>query len=416
MNTEKDTQGCNLKQWLYVVLCALAIFSTIPVARGFQRFISNTVGREFFNYFVISVICTGLILLLYLFIFKLKIKSPSQYFWLVICAGIYFLLNSSLNKAPEEGIHILEYGLLSYLTFRALSHNIRDYTIYPTAGLFVLLVGIIDEFLQWLMPERYWGFNDVRLNGLAGGIFLLALWKGIKPKVISQQVQKTSIRIFAGILTVNLILLGLCLSNTPEAVKFYTAPFKALSWLRIEEPMAEYGYKHEDPEIGVFYSRFTLKALKGIDSDRGEHYGKIMSKEIKPGYTFNQLIKTYNPCTNPFLYEFATHLFRRNDDFDELAKADNQHEIIRKSNIVFRENLIIEKYFRNTVKHSGLAWPGEKVNNLKKTALLQNEDYISNAGQLITAFTQKTALIIIFIVLIVVWTALQLWGKISDAD
>ncbi len=111
-----------------------------------------------------------------------------------------------------------------------------------TAVLFVLFVGTTDEFLQWMMPRRYWDFRDVGFNMLGGGIFLLAIWKGIKPKIISEPVRKLSIRMLTGIIIVNLIFLGLCLSNTPSSVKRYTDALNILSWLKNEEPMTEFGY------------------------------------------------------------------------------------------------------------------------------------------------------------------------------
>jgi hypothetical protein len=100
----------------------------------------------------------------------------------------------------------------------------------------------MDEFLQWMMPERYWGFKDVGLNILAGGIFLLALWKGIKPKIICMPVRKISVKMLTGIISVDLIFWGVCLSNTPDLVNHYTSTFGILSWLRNEEPMIKSSY------------------------------------------------------------------------------------------------------------------------------------------------------------------------------
>ena len=49
-----------------------------------------------------------------------------------------------------------------------------------------------------------------------------------------------SLKMLCGIISLNLLVLGLCLSNTPETVNNYTSIFESLSWLRNEEPITEF--------------------------------------------------------------------------------------------------------------------------------------------------------------------------------
>ncbi len=406
----------NLKEWLWVLLCSAGIFSAVPAARDIQIFVYNTAGKEFFTYIVLSVVGIGLALLLYSFIFRLKVKKVSQYVWLLLCAGLYLYFTLKLKEHPEEAFHFLEYGLLSYFFFRALSQKIRDITVYITAALFVLLVGTLDESLQWATPRRVWDYKDIGLNLLAGGIFLLGIWKGIKPEMICKPVRKKSVTILTGILTVNLLLIGLCLSNTPASVNRYAGTISALSWLQNEEPMTEYGYRHNDPEIGILYSRFTLEDLRNIDLINGETSGKILFENIDDELKYEDFIRVYNQTTNPFLYELAVHLSRRNNSFYDLNEADSQYNNTELANTAFRENLIAEKYFGNTLRHSGLAWPDQIVNELKEKASLSKEDYISNAGsEIITSFSLNAAWTAIVAALIVVWIAGWFWKGRLDA-
>jgi len=189
---------------------------------------------------VLFVIISGLTASLYFLIFRLKVKNFTQYFWLIASGGLYVYFTLQLKEHPEEAIHFLEYGLLSFFIFKALSHRIRDWTIYIITILFVSLVGITDEFIQWLLPSRVWDYRDAGINALAAGIFMLLVWQGIKPKIISSPVQKISLKMLCGIISLNLLFLGLCLSNTPETVNNYTSIFESLSWLRDEEPMTEF--------------------------------------------------------------------------------------------------------------------------------------------------------------------------------
>lgn len=247
--TAKNIHGWDLKLWLWVFLCSTAIFFTIPLARSIQKFTSDTVGREFFTYSVLFVISAALSTLLYFLFFKLKIKSISQYIWLFFCGGSYVYFTLLLKENPEESVHLLEYGLLAFFVFRALNRRIRDWTVYSTAALMVSFIGTVDEFIQWMMPGRYWDYRDVGINAVAGSLFLLAVCKGIRPDTVSGPSGKFSVRILVGAITLNLVFLGLCLSNTPDMVNTYTSKFTGLSWLRNEEPMAEYGHKYKNYNI-----------------------------------------------------------------------------------------------------------------------------------------------------------------------
>jgi len=238
----KIFKNWNRKEWLWTLLYALIIFFTIPVSRKIQGFIYNLFGRQFFTYSVIFVVICGLAVFLCFFIFKLKIKNISQYVWIFICAGLYIYFTIRLKRYPEEATHLIEYGLLSYFVFKALSHRIHDWTVYITTILIVSFIGTIDEAIQWMTPRRYWDFRDVGINILGGVILQFTIWKGIKPDVINKPLKKLSLKILIIVFTVDVIVLGLCLSNTPKAVNSYTAVFQSLSWLRTEEPMSKFGF------------------------------------------------------------------------------------------------------------------------------------------------------------------------------
>jgi hypothetical protein len=178
--------------------------------------------------------------------------------------------------------------------------------------------------------------------------------------------------------------------------------------------MSDYGYIHKDPEIGTFYSRLTLEQLKKIDLTNGESYGRNLPQDISSEMIHKELIEIYNPYTNPFLYEFLIHLFRRNTSLDKLEDINVPFEKIRRSNITFRENLLVEKYFSNTLKHSMYAWSDEEVEELKETASLWKGDYKSTVGRMLTLFSLKWILAVIFITLVIVWVSAEFWKKRLD--
>ena len=416
LNNKKETDRRNSRSWFWVLLCIIGIYSTIPLARSVQKFVYNNIGREFFTYAVFFVIFAATAALLYLFIFRLKIKKISQYCWLLLSAGLCIYYTIQLRTHPEEAIHILEYGLLSLLIFRALSHRVRDWSIYITVVLSVSFIGTMDEFIQWMMPQRYWGIEDVKINTLAAAIFQLAVWKGIRPEVISEPVKKNSVMLLLGVATLNILFLGFCFSNTPDVVNCYTSISKNLSWLRSEEPMTEYGYKYRDPAIGIFYSRLSLEEIMEIDRNNGKAYGETILKDLNSGKTFGYLLTIYTPYTNPFLYEFSIHAGRLINNLGKLRETDNPDKKIEISNIIYRENLIIENLFKTTFRYSMPGWSDKQIKDLEKTAGMWKDDYTSMAGgKIITSFTLKTVWISMAAALIILWTSGIVWTRRLDS-
>jgi hypothetical protein len=247
------------------------------MARQVQKYVRDTIGMEYFTYMVLSIVLLLFAVLLYFFIFRLNIKLKSQYAWLIMSSGAYIYTTLQLRRYPEEAVHLLEFGLLSYFLFRAFSHRIRDWTVYITTSLCVLFIGMIDEFIQWVIPGRIWDYRDIGINALAGVYFVLAVGKGIKPEIICKPVKRTSVKILVGITTIILLFLGLCLSNTPDSVNRYTELFHGLSWLRLEEPMTKYGFGSKGPEIGPFYSHMTLDKLRDINTNKAGNFFTLFS-------------------------------------------------------------------------------------------------------------------------------------------
>jgi VanZ family protein len=238
---ERNSQQWDWKLWFQAFLCIAAILCTVPAARSIQKFVYTSIGRSYITYAILFLIVSGLIALFSVLVFKLKTKNISQYIWLFLISGIYVYFTLRLSPIPEEAAHFVEYGLLTFFVFRALSHRIRDKSVYVTTILFVTFAGITDEFLQWLLPSRIWDYRDIGFNVVAAALFILIVWKAIRPKEIGQPLQKISLRLLSGIITMNLVFLGFCLSNTPDIVALYTARFNGLSWLQHEEAMTRSG-------------------------------------------------------------------------------------------------------------------------------------------------------------------------------
>lgn len=344
--------------WLWVGLCILAIFCVVPTARTIQKFVSSRWGRSAFGYAVLAAVAASFLALLFVLASRRKIRSPMNYIWLTATAITYAFFTLRLWRNPEEAVHFLEYGLLGYLLFRALRHSIRDESIYLAAFLIGALVGVFDEILQWAMPNRYWDFRDAGLNALAAGLVQVGIWKGIRPAGLSPKIPPRSWRRVSLLIAANLLLLGLCASNTPKRVSWYAKRLPLLSFLAREEPMSEFTRRHEDPEIGVFFSRLTVSRLLQEDAEKAEEYGEILRRWKDRSYA--DFLSQHHPLLHAFLYEMRVRVFRRDRWLEKSETARTDRARKRALQIAFRENQILEKYFGRTLETSSYRWEEEQ--------------------------------------------------------
>jgi VanZ family protein len=349
--------------WLWVILCALSIFLIVPIARTIRNFVEATWDVTLFGYSVLIVVIVVFLFGLYILWYRLKIRSLSNYLWLVAVALVYIFFTLKLWDRPEEAIHFLEYGLLGCLLFNALRHHIHDKSIYLIAFFIGALVGIFDEALQWMIPRRVWDFRDLGLNSLSVGLFQVAIWKGIRPKLKNIRLQSKSIKILSYLLATYIVLFGLCFSNTPDRVQNYTTFLPFLSFLQKEEPMNELKYKHKDPEIGVFFSRLMIEEIKKIDRERAQEYGQIFTEWMPK--TYPDFLNFFPGYARPFLYEMRVHVFRRDRRFLQANEAESKKNREQNLFIAYKENLILEKYFGNTLQESPFQWPKTKTERIE---------------------------------------------------
>ena len=388
-----------LISWFWVFLCILAIFLVVPLARSIQSFISDHWGRSLFGFAVLTVVGTAFVILFFLLFFRLKIRRFSNYFWLLSVTVLYVYFTIHLWEAPEEAIHFLEYGLLGFFLFRALKFNIRDKSMFLIAFLIGSLVGIFDEILQWIVPLRFWDIRDVGLNALSCGLFQIGLWKGIQPRGISFKIKPKSWKILSVMLGANIVLLGLCLSNTPQRVSSYTEGFPSLSFLKNEEPMNRFKHKYRDPTIGIFYSLLSPADLTKEDTLLSLQNVQAL-KEWKEK-TFGEFRRFVHPLKFPFIYELRFHVEIRDRNFNQalLKKEEDSKKTCYLA--AYKENLILEKYFGNTVHKAHYNWKKEQL-LLAEASIDKDTPYKSPVSfGIVFPWSEKAMWFLIFALLII---------------
>ena len=207
----------------------VVIYSTIPLARALRDAVDASVGRDLFLYLVAALVLVGAV---YAFRnLRRRALPPRAYLWLGLVLMLFGITIYRLREIPEEAMHVAEYGLLGLLVFRALTHDLRDYAIYPAGALIVGIIGTVDEFIQWALPSRYFDLRDILINFVAGCLAQVAIFAGLRPRLISGFPARRSYGRLCYLLAAALALLGAGLQNTPDRVARYAVQHPALLFL-----------------------------------------------------------------------------------------------------------------------------------------------------------------------------------------
>jgi len=156
------------------VTISIGVFIVLSASflRQVMDFVKATVGEEAFV-FLVGV--TGAIFLVGFLTLIIKRKSgfaKSSIFISVLIIGVWLAWQL---KIPEEKIHILEFAVLGWFAGRDLIKTDKKAKGISFALIFTLMVGILDEVFQGILPYRYFQWCDIGFNS-AGGIWGIILY------------------------------------------------------------------------------------------------------------------------------------------------------------------------------------------------------------------------------------------------
>jgi len=242
-----------------------------------------------------------------------------------LAAGIVFARalrtgNSAIDVV--EAFHFIEYGLLACL-FYAAWLPLGDASVVILPLLCGLLVGTLDEWIQWFVPFRVGEIRDVVLNLVAVGCGLLFGIALQPPPQVTFRLRRGSIARIGGMVAVVTVVLA--------------AFFQSV----------HLGHDVRDGEIGTFRSRYTREELAAAGADRLERWRR--DPPLAPGRFSRE---------DQYLSEGLWHVRRRNE-------AERAGDI----STAWRENRIVEIFFApvldtpNYVSRSGFRWsPLQRAN------------------------------------------------------
>jgi hypothetical protein len=388
-----NPRGRESTAWRWVGLWVAFIYLTIPLARILQETVRERAGKEVFLWITFLAFAVAAAWIVRAFFRRQWKPRPAQIAVLCGIGGLFSWLAWSLRANPEEAFHFVQYGVLSILLFRALRHRLSDSSLYLTATLIGSAFGILDELIQWVVPRRYFDFRDIWINVQAVGLVQIALAAGIRPPGIRGRPTPAGLQHLCRAAIAVLLLLLVCVSGTPRAVAFLTRFLPAAAAL--DHVPAEYGFRIEDPRIGVFFSRLPPDELLRQDRERGaetaQHLNRVRSDE-----QYKAFLRETPAHLHPLAVEARIHLFRRDRYAGHALWATNREVAAGYAHVAFHENQILQNYFSNTLHRSTFSWPQERIRRIEELAREPAPYQSAVSRSLITKFSQNqiTALLV----------------------
>lgn len=167
------------KLWLYVLLVWLAILSSLIFGYPLLKFLGNENMQA-----LIFLLCMGMIgVTIILHAFRRKSDRNETVTILGIVAVLLMLF---LRLGLAERTHLMEYAVLTVFIHKALLERLKGKYKSFLIAIFALVlsfcIGVFDEIIQILIPNRVFDITDFLFNGIAAGIAVGAslFWKWIK--------------------------------------------------------------------------------------------------------------------------------------------------------------------------------------------------------------------------------------------
>lgn len=150
--------------WIYAAAVAMAIFATLLMGRPLQHMLRDQNVQAVF--FLSGMLLVGGAILVH----GLRLRPSKRELAVWIGLAAVFVMFVFRLGAPERS-HLIEYSVLAIFIHKALGERwAESASIWRTAlmaWLFTFLIGVVDEGLQYWLPDRVFDTEDIVFNGIA---------------------------------------------------------------------------------------------------------------------------------------------------------------------------------------------------------------------------------------------------------
>ena len=157
--------------WLWALAAVVAIYSTLglPSTLVSKLFEQALFGGTFFIAFLligVAILTQGL-----------KVRPGGLEIGVALGVAAVYLMVFARMGIPERS-HLFEYGVVGVFIYEALRERASQGRRVPVAALLAILatalLGVLDECIQALLPNRVYDIRDVGFNALAGLLAIAA--------------------------------------------------------------------------------------------------------------------------------------------------------------------------------------------------------------------------------------------------
>ncbi len=162
------------RAWGWAMAYIAFVYSTIPLLPDVWAILREYTQGAVRHLGTVVIAAGGVALLIRLMMRMGKVWW--RYIVLVAIAVLYAHLLGEFARFPAERLHLVEYGFMGYVLLRALRCGISPPWSYLVAWLAAVVVGVGDECIQWVLPQRYFEVKDIQLNAISAALGLMVAW------------------------------------------------------------------------------------------------------------------------------------------------------------------------------------------------------------------------------------------------
>lgn len=196
MRTQSGQKMVN--NWVIMLMYIVIILATLYVGpRGWD------IGIWMFgsHFYKVSDLITILILItLFLHIFledvaNRKIRDGFRYLWLIVI-GWAVVVTMSKVEDPFDRLHITEYLLVGFITFRVAYEHVRTRAVYIATAVAITVFALLEELAQWAIPGRRFELSDLYIDAWSAILALFIIDFAVGPEYVESLAEKAIRRFF----------------------------------------------------------------------------------------------------------------------------------------------------------------------------------------------------------------------------
>jgi len=125
-----------------------------------------------------------------------KIRDIFRYIWLAVI-GWAIITTASRIENPFSRLHVTEYTLIGFLTFRIVYSRLRTRTAYIVTGIAIATFAIVEEVIQYYVPGRTFEMADFYVDLWSAILALFIIDFSIGPEYAESITEKALTRFFS---------------------------------------------------------------------------------------------------------------------------------------------------------------------------------------------------------------------------